>query len=99
MQPEARLIKKAKALIVQKGGRPFKIHGGDPMQETGIPDLLVCYKGRFVGLEGKTPRGRLAPKQRAILQEISEAGGYTAVFETLEQVSALLAKIDEEVDR
>lgn len=99
MQPEARLIKKVKALIERKGGRPFKIHGGDPMQETGIPDLLVCYKGKFLGLEGKSPRGHLAPKQKAILHEISEAGGYALVFETVEEVAALLATIDEEVDR
>jgi hypothetical protein len=66
------------------------------MQESGIPDLLVCYKGRFVGLEGKQPRGKPSPKQKAVLDEISESGGHTLVFETVDQVAALLAKIDRE---
>lgn len=99
MQPEARLIKKTKALIERKGGRCFKIHGGDPMQEVGIPDLLVCYRGRFVGLEGKQPGESPSPKQKQILDEIEKAGGIAQSFSTVGEVVALLASIDQEVDR
>lgn len=99
MQPEAQLIKKAKAYINGKGGRCFKIHGGDPMQEVGIPDLLICYRGRFVGLEGKQPGASPSPKQKQVLDEIEKAGGYAVVFSTVEEVVALLAKIDREVHR
>lgn len=99
MQPEARLIKKVQALIRQKGGRSFKIHGGDPLQEAGIPDLLVCYRGRFVGLEGKQPGAKPSRRQKQVLDEIAAAGGITAVVTTVEEVVALLAKLEKEADR
>ena len=83
----------------QKGGRSIKIHGGDPMQEQGLPDLIICYRGRFVGAEGKQPGEKPSRKQKQILDEIDEAGGKTLVFTTVEDVASLLRKIDKEVDR
>jgi hypothetical protein len=94
MQPEARLVKKVQDYIGGVGGRSFKIHGEDTFQEVGIPDLLVCYKGYFVGLEVKQPGGRVSPRQHKVLQEIDTAGGISAVVSTLEQVVDLLAKLD-----
>jgi len=98
-QPEARLVKKAKAYIEEKGGRCFKIHGGDPLQEVGIPDLLCCYRGKFIGLEGKQPGQKPSPKQQQILDEIGEAGGTALTFSTVGEVITLLAEIDREVNR
>ena len=98
-QPEGKLVKKAREFLTSRGARPFKIHGGDnPFQEVGIPDLLCCYRGRFVGLEAKEPGNKPSPVQKAVLHEIVEAGGYAVVFTTVGQVSLLLAKIDREVD-
>jgi VRR-NUC domain len=74
--------------------RFFKIVGGDsPFQETGIPDLVGVYRGRFVGLEAKTPGGHVSPKQRRVLDEIEKAGGRTLVFTTVEEVISFLANI------
>ena len=98
-QPESRLVKKVQALVRQKGGRSFKIHGGDPMQEQGLPDLIICYKGRFVGAEGKQPGRQPSRKQKQILDEIEEAGGKSLVFTTVEDVASLLRMIDKEVRR
>ena len=36
----------------------WKEHGG-PYGCSGIPDVICCYKGRFIGLECKLPGGRL----------------------------------------
>ena len=36
----------------------WKEHGG-PYGSAGIPDIICCYKGRFLGLEAKLPGGRL----------------------------------------
>jgi len=69
------------------------------MQEVGIPDLLICYRGRFVGLEGKQPGESPSPKQKQVLDEIESAGGYAIAFSTVEEVVALLADIDREVHR
>jgi hypothetical protein len=71
----------------------FKAHGG-PMQEPGIPDLLLCIEGLFIGLEVKhqkrteTPeyaRSRTTPLQRIQIHRINEAGGMAAVVLTPEE--------------
>ena len=36
----------------------WKEHGG-PYGCSGVPDVICCYKGRFLGLECKLPGGRL----------------------------------------
>jgi hypothetical protein len=94
MQPEHRLHKKLQAQIKGAGGCIFKIHGGDnPFQAVGIPDLLCCIQGRFVGIEVKMPGGSLRPAQVAALNEIYRAGGIAAVVETVEQGRKLLSVI------
>ena len=41
----------------------WKEHGG-PYGTSGIPDIIVCYKGRFIGMECKLPGGRLTELQK-----------------------------------
>ena len=36
----------------------WKEHGG-PYGTSGVPDIICCYKGRFLGLEVKLPTGAL----------------------------------------
>lgn len=97
-QPEGKLVAKARALIHSGGGRCFNIQGdGENFQEVGIPDLLCCYRGVFLGLEAKMPNGTVSAKQKAVLREIANAGGVAAVFTTVGQVSLLLTEIDKEV--
>jgi hypothetical protein len=96
-QPEGKLVTRIKDLIADHEGRCFKIHGSDEgFQEIGIPDLLVCLHGRFVGIEAKQPGEPLRPRQRKVLNEIYAAGGVAAVCETVGQVAVLLSIIEKE---
>jgi hypothetical protein len=96
-QPESKLVKKMKVDIRDAGGRPFKIHGSDEgFQEIGIPDILACIGGRFVGIEAKLTGEKLRPRQRAVLHEIFDAGGIAAVVETVGQLAVLLSYIEKE---
>jgi hypothetical protein len=98
-QPEGKLVKSIRRMIEKRGGRCFKIHGGDnPFQEVGIPDLLCCYRGRFVGLEVKQLGEEPSPVQRVVLHEIVAAGGYASVVATVKSAEHLLADIDKEAD-
>lgn len=45
----------------------------------GRPDLVVCYRGRFIALEIKTPAGRPTPAQLAALDAVRRAGGTAAI--------------------
>jgi hypothetical protein len=96
-QPEGKLVAKMRTRILQRGGRPFKIQGSDEtFQEVGIPDLLVCYKGYFLGLEAKLPGAEdtLSPKQAAVLKSIERAGGVAAVVTTVADVDRLLDELE-----
>jgi hypothetical protein len=96
-QPEAKLVKDLQQRIIKAGGYCAKIHGGDnPFQAVGIPDLLCCIHGRFVGLEVKLPGEKLRKMQRVALREIYNAGGVAAVVETVGQGARLLAYLEKE---
>lgn len=74
----------------------WKIHG-DYFQEVGIPDLVLCVEGRFVGLEVKDQKPgesyahaieRTTPGQRMQLNRIGRAGGTGRVVTTPDEAVA-----------
>jgi len=66
--------------------------------ERGVPDILCCYKGRFVGFEVKTGKGRISGPQRVQNKRIGAAGGRAVVVRSIADVRAVLEHIDREVD-
>jgi len=46
------------------------------VQRSGVPDLLVCCNGEFVGIELKAPKGKPSDLQLWNLSQIEKAGGY-----------------------
>lgn len=57
MAAEKNFENKVKAFLEEKGFWFLKYWGGAAYTKSGIPDLLVCMYGRFLGLEVKAPRG------------------------------------------
>lgn len=85
----------------------LKIHGG-AMQRPGVPDLLCCVEGLWVGLEVKHQkpneseeyaRGRTTPNQQIQIQKINQAGGLAGVVltpdEALEAIDRAFIKHEE----
>jgi len=64
--------------------------------ERGVPDILCCYRGRFVALEVKTDGGKLSGPQRTQIQRIRRASGRAHTVRTLQQAKEILAGIDRE---
>lgn len=73
----------------------FKEHGG-PYGTSGVPDIICCYKGRFLGLEAKLPGGRLTELQKRALDKINRAGGIARRVESVDDVRAVIALADNE---
>ena len=73
----------------------WKEHGG-PYGTSGIPDIICCYKGRFLGLEAKLPGGKLTALQRRALDKINAAGGIGRRVESVDDVKAVIAQADAE---
>ena len=45
----------------------------------GVPDFLVCYQGKFFGIETKAGKGTTTALQELNLQKIRDAGGVALV--------------------
>ena len=67
------------ALVVE-GYFCFKVHGSEYMT-AGLPDIIVCAEGLFIGLETKMPskRNNTSVKQDYIHDQIRAAKGTAAV--------------------
>lgn len=79
-----------KEYIKECGGLCYKIHGGDLYQETGIPDLLCCIHGLFIGIEVKDPGGKPSAIQLAQGARIRKAGGLFLIAKSVEDVEKFL---------
>ena len=73
----------------------WKEHGG-PYGTSGVPDIICCYKGRFIGMECKLPGGRLTELQKRAIHRINQAGGIACRVESVEDVRRVIAQADAE---
>lgn len=67
----------------------FKEHGG-LYGTSGIPDIIVCYKGKFVAFEVKTQKGKLSKLQEITIAKIQKAKGMAFKVTNLEEVEEIL---------
>ncbi len=79
----------------KRGGFWIKIHGS-VFQMAGIPDLIGCYRGRFIGFEVKRPGLGATLIQQYVMGRITAAGGVTAVIHSIEEAVPYLDRIDED---
>ena len=88
---EARIVKKALKLLRQEGGFWINLHGG-PFQQAGLPDIIGCWKGRFVGFEAKRLGRKLKTSklQEYVLKEIAKSEGISAVISSAEEALVIL---------
>ena len=54
--------------------------------KTGTPDIVLCWKGHFVGIELKAGRGRVSPAQVETHNAITLAGGVVTTCRSLDEV-------------
>ncbi|MFA5543407.1 MAG: VRR-NUC domain-containing protein [Bacilli bacterium] len=64
----------------------IKTHGG-PFQVKGLPDIMGCYKGVFIGLEVKVPgrENTVTDFQIYRINQINTAGGFATVVTSVGQ--------------
>lgn len=79
-QPESKLSRKIMDELRLEGWFAFKIHGSEFMM-AGLPDIIVCAEGQFIGLETKMPQSRsnVSPRQHLVHSQIENAGGTARV--------------------
>lgn len=79
-----------------RGAWAQKIHGG-PHQTKGLPDIIAVYWGHGIGLEVKRPgrESTVTKLQAKTLRDIRAARGVSAVVTSVEDVDAIMDRIDE----
>ena len=59
----------------------------------GIPDIICCYRGKFVAFEVKTKIGKTTALQDSVINKIQKCGGKAAVVRSVENVKAALEEV------
>lgn len=97
--PEGRIQQGIQKRVRERGGYVIKIHGS-PLMPQGTPDLLICYKGFFIGMEVKTPdtQTNVSPAQQLRLKQIKDAGGSAVVVWSVQMADRLLDTMDAMID-
>jgi Holliday junction resolvase len=80
MAAEKNFENKVKAFLKDQGCWFIKYWGGGQFTKAGVPDLLVCCKGKFLGIELKGPTGKPSELQLYNIEEIKKAGGIALVL-------------------
>ena len=75
MAAEKNFENKVKAYLKEQGCYFIKYWGGAAFTKSGVPDLLVCCKGQFFGVEIKAADGKPSDLQIYNLRKIDTAGG------------------------
>lgn len=98
-QPEARLSREIQKAIKARGGFCFKVHGSETMM-AGLPDIVCCYRGLFIGLEVKMPGGVVSDRQHYVHGMIRRAGaeGIVKVVYSVAEALAVLDRVDMRTD-
>jgi len=71
----------------------FKEHGGQ-YGTAGLPDLILCYRGRFVAFEVKTATGRPSKLQEVTIAKIKAAKGEAFIVRSVEEVKQILDTLE-----
>ena len=78
MTPEAKVKKKVVAVLKQhKAYYFYPVTGG--YGRSGVPDVIACHDGRFIGIECKAGNNKPKPLQEKNLSAIKTAGGVSLV--------------------
>jgi Holliday junction resolvase len=91
-QRESRLSRKIQEALRGAGYFCFKVHGNELMT-AGLPDIVVCARGLFIGIETKNPETRknVSPRQHYIHEKIKQAGGAAVVVTSPDEALQVVA--------
>lgn len=92
-QRESRLSSKIQSALKAEGWFCFKVHGSQYMM-AGLPDIIVCAEGLFIGLETKLPetRNNTSLRQDYVHGKIRGAGGTAEVVCSAEEAVAVVRR-------
>ena len=80
MTPEKKVKEKVKK-ILNKLNCYYCMPATGGYGASGVPDIIACYKGRFIGIETKANGNKPTALQQKHLRDISVSGGQSLVID------------------
>ena len=93
MPREATIVRAIRTALLREPGVWFVKYSPGDYGTAGVPDLLICYWGRFVGMEVKQPGQRPTKIQQHTLDAIAGAGGIAIVATSVDEALECLRGI------
>lgn len=95
MTPEVKVKNKVKKFLDSLGCYHFSpLSGG--YGRSGVPDIIACFKGRFIAIECKAGKGKLTELQKYNIEQIKSAGGLAIVVNE-SNIEELITLVKEEI--
>lgn len=94
MTPEGKVKKAVTKILKDRGVYYFyPVTGG--FGTSGVPDIVACFHGRFIGIECKAGNNQPTALQQKNLDDIEKAGGVSLVINerNVENLVAILKLI------
>lgn len=97
MAAEKNFENRVKNYLKEQGVYFIKYWGGAAYTKSGIPDVLACCNGQFMGVEIKAPKGKPSELQIYNLRQIDQAGGLAILLypDDFELFKALVETVQE----
>ena len=80
MGQEKNFENRVKKFLKDEGCYFIKYWGGGEFTKAGVPDILCCCSGRFIGIEVKSETGIPSPLQLHNLCQINRSGGFAVLL-------------------
>lgn len=96
-QIESKMKKDIKDYMDSRGVFWSSVQGGAG-SKPGDPDFVVCYRGMYIGIEVKTPVGKMDGWQISRKAQIEAAGGIFLLARSIADVASCLDRVDQMMD-
>lgn len=95
MTPEGKVKKQVKKILDDLGAYHFS-----PMTagfgRSGVPDIIACYKGKFIGIECKSGKNEPTLLQKHNMKQIEQNQGLAIVINegNIQELLAMLKELE-----
>jgi Holliday junction resolvase len=89
---ETKLQRSIQKYLNNIGAYEFKVHGSIYMK-AGIPDIICCYNGLFIGIECKVGNNKMSQLQEAHKNQIIKAKGIHILAYSLNDVKNVIKNL------
>lgn len=95
MTPEGELKEAIKEYLNSLDEVFLHSYPGTAYGKKGSPDIVVCYKGNYIGIEAKTYEGKFSEWQKTRKKQIENAGGVCLFVRSVEHVKEYFEGLNE----